>query len=57
VTAHVSAKACPGLDPGPRYCADEAQTTTSGLLAGLGITPQEAERSVRNVAWLRFVPQ
>jgi hypothetical protein len=37
--------------------AEEAQTATSGLLAGLGTTPHDAERSVRNVAGLRFGPQ
>jgi hypothetical protein len=37
--------------------ADDAHTATSGLLAGLGTMPHEAERSVRNVAGLRFAPQ
>jgi hypothetical protein len=29
----------------------------SGLFDGFGTTPQEAERSVRKVAALRFAPQ
>jgi len=40
------------------YCfAADAHTTTRGVFTALGITPHEAERSVRNVAALRVGPQ
>src|SRR5579871_2219879 len=47
-----------GDGPEQTYCADDAvQTTTNGLLAGLGTAPQEAELSVSILAERRFGPQ
>src|SRR5262249_51647365 len=70
---HDPEKACPRLDRGwapvfgkdhaptidrDYWPADEdAQTATSGLLAGSGTTPHDADRSVRKFAALRFAPQ
>jgi hypothetical protein len=40
------------------YWADDvAQTTTNGLLAGFGTTPQESDLSLRMLAERRLGPQ
>jgi hypothetical protein len=45
------------LAQGPYGPEAAAQTATSGLLAGLGTTPHEAEFSVKNLAARRVGPQ